>query len=141
MRGQALTAEDREEISRGISEGFSGSAIGRLLGKHRSVVNREIWVAEVFPLLLAPTNIVVFSSRSTDTFFSRRKFRTAKLLRCTVPPVASGDLDLSAAVRETRQARSYMSAARYTRIVLRDRRRSVTGSSCWVYRVRSMCHA
>ncbi|WP_322779811.1 helix-turn-helix domain-containing protein [Frankia sp. Cas4] len=42
MRGQALTAEDREEISRGISEGFSGSAIARLLGKHRSVVNREI---------------------------------------------------------------------------------------------------
>ncbi|WP_416211510.1 helix-turn-helix domain-containing protein [Frankia sp. Cas3] len=31
MRGQALTAEDREEISRGISEGFSGSAIARLL--------------------------------------------------------------------------------------------------------------
>ncbi|WP_416210958.1 helix-turn-helix domain-containing protein [Frankia sp. Cr2] len=43
MRGQALTAEDREEISRGISEGFSGSAIARLLGKHRSVVNREIY--------------------------------------------------------------------------------------------------
>jgi IS30 family transposase len=37
-----LTAEDREEISRGISEGFSGSFIARRLGKHRSVVNREI---------------------------------------------------------------------------------------------------
>ena len=42
MRGQALTAEDREEISRGVSERLSGSAIARLLGKHRSVVNREI---------------------------------------------------------------------------------------------------
>lgn len=42
MRGAALTAEDRESISRGISEGLSGPQIASRLGRDRSVVYREI---------------------------------------------------------------------------------------------------
>ena len=42
VRGVALTAGEREEISRGVAAGLSGRAIGRVLGRDGSVVNREI---------------------------------------------------------------------------------------------------
>ncbi len=42
MGCEALSVEDREEISRGVAEGLSGRAIGRLIGRHYAVVNREI---------------------------------------------------------------------------------------------------
>lgn len=42
MRGAALTELDREGISRGIAEGFSGPQIAVRLGRDRSVVYREI---------------------------------------------------------------------------------------------------
>ena len=41
-RGQLLCAEEREEISRGIVGSESGRMIARRLGRHCSVVNREI---------------------------------------------------------------------------------------------------
>ncbi|WP_240810237.1 helix-turn-helix domain-containing protein [Actinomadura sp. WMMA1423] len=37
-----LTAEEREEISRGIAAGLSGRAIARGLGRPASTVSREI---------------------------------------------------------------------------------------------------
>lgn len=42
MRGVGLTADEREEISRGIAEGLSGHKIGERLGRHPAVINREI---------------------------------------------------------------------------------------------------
>lgn len=42
MRGVALSAGEREEISRGIAAGLSGRAIGWLPGRDGSVVNKEI---------------------------------------------------------------------------------------------------
>jgi IS30 family transposase len=42
VRGVALTALDREGISRGIAEGFSSAFIGRRLGRDRSVISREM---------------------------------------------------------------------------------------------------
>ena len=42
-RGVALALDGREEISRGIVAGESGRAIAARLGRHYSVVNREIW--------------------------------------------------------------------------------------------------
>ncbi|WP_239310987.1 MULTISPECIES: helix-turn-helix domain-containing protein [unclassified Frankia] len=42
MRGEAPTTADREEISHGITEGLSGPAMVRRLGKNRSMVYREI---------------------------------------------------------------------------------------------------
>lgn len=42
MRGVALSAGEREEISRGLAAGLSGRAIGRLLGRDGSVINKEI---------------------------------------------------------------------------------------------------
>jgi len=42
MRGTGLTAEEREEISRGVAAGESGRVIARGLGRHYSVVNREV---------------------------------------------------------------------------------------------------
>ena len=41
-RGEVLTLVQREEISRGIVERESGRAIGARIGRHSSVVNREI---------------------------------------------------------------------------------------------------
>lgn len=41
-RGTVLSIEEREEISRGLVEGESGRLIARRLGRHFSVVNREI---------------------------------------------------------------------------------------------------
>lgn len=41
-RGRPLRVEEREEISRGISTGESGRMIAARLGRHFSVVNREI---------------------------------------------------------------------------------------------------
>ena len=41
-RGAVLCLEDREEISRGIAVDESGRQIARRLGRHHSVVNREI---------------------------------------------------------------------------------------------------
>jgi IS30 family transposase len=38
----ALSLEEREEISRGVSAGLSGREIARRMGRHYSVVNREI---------------------------------------------------------------------------------------------------
>ena len=42
VRGVALSAGEREEISRGLAAGLSGRAIGRLLGRDGSVINKEI---------------------------------------------------------------------------------------------------
>ncbi len=42
---------------------------------------RNTWVAEVFPLLFAPTKMDSASSRSTRTFFRRRKFSTLKAFK------------------------------------------------------------
>lgn len=42
MRGNELTAEERESISRGIAARKSGAEIGREIGRDASVVNREI---------------------------------------------------------------------------------------------------
>jgi len=42
MRGTGLTAQEREEISRGVAAGVSGRLIARGLGRHYSVVNREV---------------------------------------------------------------------------------------------------
>jgi IS30 family transposase len=42
LRGKPLTADEREQISRGIAEGLSGRAIARLLCRDPSVVSREI---------------------------------------------------------------------------------------------------
>ena len=42
VRGVALSAGEREEISRGVAAGLSGRAIGRLLGRDGSVINKEI---------------------------------------------------------------------------------------------------
>lgn len=42
MRGSALTVEEREGISRGIAEGFSGPWIEIRLGRNWSVIYREI---------------------------------------------------------------------------------------------------
>jgi IS30 family transposase len=39
---EPLSLEDREEISRGVSAGLSGRAIAGRIGRHYSVVNREI---------------------------------------------------------------------------------------------------
>ena len=41
-RGRALSDEEREEISRGIVCGESGRVVARRLGRHSSMVNREI---------------------------------------------------------------------------------------------------
>ena len=41
-RGRPLCLEEREEISRGIAAGDSGRQIAGRLGRHYSVVNREI---------------------------------------------------------------------------------------------------
>jgi IS30 family transposase len=41
-RGQELSGAEREEISRGLAERLSGQEIARRLGRHPSVVNREI---------------------------------------------------------------------------------------------------
>lgn len=41
-RGQELLDPEREEISRGIAEGLSGRVIAARLGRHPSVVNREV---------------------------------------------------------------------------------------------------
>jgi transposase, IS30 family len=41
-RGLVLTAVEREEISHGIAAGRTGQVIARRLGRHHSVVNREI---------------------------------------------------------------------------------------------------
>ena len=41
-RGIVLSAAEREEISRGVGQELSGREIGRRLGRHYSVVNREI---------------------------------------------------------------------------------------------------
>ncbi len=41
-RGVVLSVEEREEVSRGIVEGESGRVIAARLGRHYSVVNREI---------------------------------------------------------------------------------------------------
>jgi transposase, IS30 family len=41
-RGVVLTAVEREEISHGIAAGRTGRVIARRLGRHCSVVNREI---------------------------------------------------------------------------------------------------
>jgi len=37
-----LSLADREEISRGVSAGLSGRVIAGRIGRHYSVVNREI---------------------------------------------------------------------------------------------------
>ncbi len=42
MRGVALSAGEREEISRGVAAGLSGRAIGRLLGRDGQVIDKEI---------------------------------------------------------------------------------------------------
>jgi IS30 family transposase len=42
LRGKALTADEREEISRGIAKGLSGREIARLLCRNPSVVSREM---------------------------------------------------------------------------------------------------
>ncbi len=42
MRGRGLTDEEREEISRGIAAGESGRDVAARLGRHYSVVNREV---------------------------------------------------------------------------------------------------
>lgn len=42
MRGRVLTGDERETISRGIAAGWSGHVIGAQMGRHFSVVNREI---------------------------------------------------------------------------------------------------
>jgi len=42
MRGRGLTDEEREEISRGIAAELSGRQIAAGLGRHYSVVNREV---------------------------------------------------------------------------------------------------
>lgn len=41
-RGTVLSVVDREEISRGVVVGDSGRVIAARLGRHYSVVNREI---------------------------------------------------------------------------------------------------
>jgi IS30 family transposase len=41
-QGRPLCLEEREEISRGIAAGDSGRQIAGRLGRHYSVVNREI---------------------------------------------------------------------------------------------------
>lgn len=42
LRGNELSVVEREEISRGIGAGESGRQIGRRLGRHYSVVNKEV---------------------------------------------------------------------------------------------------
>jgi IS30 family transposase len=42
MRGRGLTDEEREEISRGIAAEESGREIALRLGRHYSVINREV---------------------------------------------------------------------------------------------------
>ena len=42
MRGKALQVEERDEILRGICEGASDRLIASRLGRHQSVVSREI---------------------------------------------------------------------------------------------------
>ena len=42
MCGRGLTSLEREEISRGVAAGESGRVIARSLGRHYSVVNREV---------------------------------------------------------------------------------------------------
>jgi len=42
MRGLGLTEHEREEISRGVAAGDSGRVIAAGLGRHYSVINREI---------------------------------------------------------------------------------------------------
>jgi hypothetical protein len=42
LRGKPLTADEREQISRGIAEELTGRAIARLLCRDPSVVSREI---------------------------------------------------------------------------------------------------
>ena len=42
MRGEALTAMDRDAILRGLAEGLSFRAIGDSIGRNRSVVSREV---------------------------------------------------------------------------------------------------
>ncbi len=42
MRGRGLADEEREEISRGIAAGESGRDVALRLGRHCSVINREI---------------------------------------------------------------------------------------------------
>ncbi len=42
MRGRGLTDVEREEISRGIAAGESGRDVASRLGRHYSVINREV---------------------------------------------------------------------------------------------------
>jgi len=42
MRGRGLTDVEREEISRGIAAGGSGRDVALRLGRHYSVINREV---------------------------------------------------------------------------------------------------
>jgi len=42
MRGRGLTSLEREEISRGVAAGDSGWVIAVSMGRHYSVVNREV---------------------------------------------------------------------------------------------------
>jgi transposase, IS30 family len=42
MRGQEFTVEEREVVSRELAAGQTGRGIARVLGRHHSVVNREI---------------------------------------------------------------------------------------------------
>lgn len=42
IRGRPLCVDEREEISRGLAESVPGRLIAAWLGRHPSVVNREI---------------------------------------------------------------------------------------------------
>ena len=42
VRGRPLCVEEREEISQGLAENLPGRLIAERLGRHRSVIDREI---------------------------------------------------------------------------------------------------